>query len=135
VGQPPGSEQEEQALAGDPRLLAAVELFNSGEWYGCHDGLEELWHETAGPMRQVLQGILQIAVGQLHHSRGNLRGAMILTGEGLGRLQRSPDEALGLNLLALHHQARAWLDALQAEQNTAGLQAPCLRQVEPKHGL
>ncbi|MFU8885191.1 MAG: DUF309 domain-containing protein [Cyanobacteriota bacterium] len=135
MGQAPGSEQEEQALAGDPRLLAAVELFNSGEWYGCHDGLEELWHETAGPMRQVLQGILQIAVGQLHHSRGNLRGAMILTGEGLGRLQSSPDEALGLNLVALRQHARSWLDALQGGQDTTGLQPPCLSSLNQKHGL
>ncbi len=118
------SDPEELALSRDPRFQAAVELFNAGEWYACHDGLEELWHETAGAMRPVLQGILQIAVGQLHLSRGNIRGAVILTGEGLGRLQRSPDQALGLDLLALRAQATDWLRALQQDQPTGDLPPP-----------
>ena len=121
---------DEQALSRDPRLLAAVDQFNAGEWYACHDGLEELWHETAGAMRPVLQGILQIAVGQLHLSRGNQRGALILTGEGLGRLQRSGDQALGLDLQALREQARVWLEVLQLEQDAAQLSPPSLKRVQ-----
>ena len=121
---------DEQALSRDPRLLAAVDHFNAGEWYACHDGLEELWHETAGAMRPVLQGILQIAVGQLHLSRGNQRGALILTGEGLGRLQRCGDQALGLDLQALREQARAWLEVLQLEQDAAQLSPPSLKRVQ-----
>ena len=121
---------DEQALSRDPRLLAAVDHFNAGEWYACHDGLEELWHETAGAMRPVLQGILQIAVGQLHLSRGNQRGALILTGEGLGRLQRSGDQALGLDLQALREQARVWLEVLQLDQDAAQLSPPSLKRVQ-----
>jgi predicted metal-dependent hydrolase len=49
----------EPGLAGDPRLLEAVEQFNQGDWYACHDGLEELWHETQGPVRPVLQELHQ----------------------------------------------------------------------------
>ncbi|MBW0173702.1 MAG: DUF309 domain-containing protein, partial [Vulcanococcus sp.] len=29
----------------DPRFGQAVALFNAGDWYACHDGFEELWHE------------------------------------------------------------------------------------------
>jgi uncharacterized protein len=124
------SDSQELELSQDPRLLAAVDLFNAGEWYGCHDGLEELWHETAGPMRPVLQGILQIAVGQLHHSRANIRGASILTGEGLGRLGRCPDRALGLDLDALRLQAIVWLQALQQGLDTTGLEPPKLQWLQ-----
>lgn len=120
----------ERSLSRDPRLLAAVDQFNAGEWYACHDGLEELWHETAGAMRPVLQGILQIAVGQLHLSRGNQRGALILTGEGLGRLQRCGDQALGLDLQALREQARTWLEVLQLDQDAAHLPPPTLKRVQ-----
>lgn len=73
-------------LAADPRLHEAVDQFNQGDWYASHDGLEALWHETLEPDRTVLQGILQIAVAHLHRERGNLRGATVLLGEGLGRL-------------------------------------------------
>ena len=57
------TESEEGQLLTDPRLQQAIALFNEADWYACHDAFEELWHETAGPMRPVLQGILQIAVG------------------------------------------------------------------------
>jgi predicted metal-dependent hydrolase len=129
------SDPEELALSSDPRLPVAVDQFNAGEWYACHDGLEELWHETAGVMRPVLQGILQIAVAQLHLSRGNIRGAVILTGEGLGRLQRCPDQALGLDLKALRIQAKAWLKALQLQQDTTNLTPPTLQRVQTEGSL
>jgi hypothetical protein len=108
-------DSEEQALMADPRLGEAIALFNAGEWYACHDGFEALWHETAGPMRPVLQGILQIAVAHLHLERGNLRGATILLGEGLGRLQGCGDQALGLELADLRQCCRQRLLALQQQ--------------------
>ena len=107
-------------------MAEAITRFNAGDWYACHDGFEELWHETAGPLRPVLQGILQIAVGQLHRERGNLRGATILTGEGLGRLRGCPDQALGLDLAQLRASATHWLQALQNDQPSPCLEAPRL---------
>jgi len=98
----------------DPRLGVAIGLFNAADWYACHDLLEELWHETAGPMRPVLQGILQIAVAELHHDKENLRGATILMGEGLGRLRSSGSVALGLNLDGLRATALLRLQTLQS---------------------
>ncbi|WP_254896164.1 DUF309 domain-containing protein [Synechococcus sp. HK05] len=117
---------EEASLMVDPRFGEAVRLFNAGEWYACHDGFEELWHETQGPCRKVLQGILQIAVAHLHLERGNRRGATVLLGEGLGRLQSAGPEAFGLNLELLRQQARARLHALQQDQDPAPLPLPRL---------
>jgi len=97
-------------------LAEAVALFDAGEWYACHDGFEALWHETAGPWRPALQGLLQIAVSRLHLERGNRRGAMILLGEGLGRLRGLPDQVLGLDLGELKHVAAAQLDLLQSSE-------------------
>ena len=123
----PQLDPEEQGLLADPRLAEAIRLFNAGEWYACHDGFEELWHETAGAMRPVLQGILQIAVGELHLERGNRRGATILMGEGVGRLSRCPQASLGINLDLLRQQATARLQALQGEHTLNDLPTPQLR--------
>lgn len=117
---------EETALLADPRLAEAVSLFNEGAWYACHDGFEELWHETAGPLRPVLQGILQIAVAHLHLERGNQRGATMLLGEGLGRLMGCSDAALGLDLALLRRLARARLEALQQGGDADALPLPRL---------
>ena len=113
VTTPVTTDPEELALMADPRFSAAVELFNQGQWYACHDGFEELWHETQGYSRRGLQGILQIAVAHLHLERGNQRGATVLLGEGLGRLRAYGPTHFGLDLEALRHSATLRLQALQ----------------------
>ena len=110
----------------DPRLGDAIGLFNAQQWYACHDGFEELWHETQGPLRKVLQGILQIAVAHHHLERGNTRGAMVLLGEGLGRLQGQGAVQLGLQLEPLRAAARARLLALHNGDPLDHLPLPCL---------
>jgi predicted metal-dependent hydrolase len=104
---------EETSLMADPRFGEAVRLFNAGEWYACHDGFEELWHETQGPCRKALQGVLQIAVAQLHLERGNLRGATVLFGEGIGRLRPYGTSVLGWSLDPLLDAAQRRLRVLQ----------------------
>ena len=110
---------EERQLRSDPRFSEAVALFNRGEWYPCHDGFEALWHEMQGPVRPLLQGILQIAVAQIHLERGNFRGATVLMGEGLGRLAGREDQLCGLDLLRLREAARARLQRLQTGGSAA----------------
>jgi len=121
---------EERELMADPRLGEAIALFNGADWYGCHDGFEALWHETAGAMRPVLQGILQIAVAELHLERGNTRGATILMGEGLGRLNPGPDHALGLDLATLRASASERLQALQNQTPLEALAPPRLHAAQ-----
>ncbi len=120
------SADEETLLRADPRLRQAVAHFNAADWYTCHDGFEELWHETQGPMRPVLQGLLQIAVAELHLERDNRRGATVLMGEGLGRLRRCDDEALGLALAPLRLLAAERLNALQQQADLGSLPLPRL---------
>ena len=123
---------EEQELLADTRLGEAIFLFNSGDWYACHDCFEALWHETAGPMRPVLQGILQIAVAELHLERGNCRGATILMGEGLGRLKACPPNALEIDLVTLINSSMRRLLALQQQRSIEGLDLPRLVESRPK---
>jgi len=119
-------------LAADPRLREAVDQFNQGDWYASHDGFEALWHETLEPDRTVLQGILQIAVAHLHRERGNLRGATVLLGEGLGRLSPCGDGAIGFDLALLRTNSAQYLEALQQQRSLDGLPVPCLRPDGPE---
>jgi hypothetical protein len=64
----------------------AVQEFQQGEFYGCHDTLEALWIEAQEPDKTFFQGILQLAVGCYHLGNQNWRGAVILLGEGINRL-------------------------------------------------
>ena len=111
----------------DPRFQQGLDLFNAGEWYAAHDLFEELWHETADPERRSLQGILQVAVAQLHLQRGNRRGATILFGEALGRLKRPGTPDLGLDLEALCRAAQQRLEALQQDRDPESCTVPVLQ--------
>ena len=79
-------------------LPNALKLFNNHEWYEAHDAFEEIWNTVDGDERQVIQGILQVSVSQFHLSKGNLNGATILLGEGLGRIKTRTKIKLGIDL-------------------------------------
>ncbi|MCG9884101.1 MAG: DUF309 domain-containing protein [Cyanobacteria bacterium] len=100
-----------------PEFWSAVEQFNGGEFYQCHDTLEALWIEAVNPDKTFYQGILQIAVGIYHLSNLNWRGAAILLGEGMGRLAKTPWDDRGcyggIQVQTLLSEAQALLMALQ----------------------
>lgn len=70
----------------DPRFTEALELFNSQEFFACHDVLEELWGETLGPERQFYQGLIHAAIALFHFGEGNLGGARKMYGSAVSYL-------------------------------------------------
>lgn len=96
-----------------------VEQFNQRQFYTCHDTLEVLWMEAVEPERSFYQGVLQIAVALYHLSNQNLRGAIILLGEGMNRLRHYQPSFAGVAVSPLLDQAKALqvkLQQAQAEQ-------------------
>jgi hypothetical protein len=63
-----------------------IELFNRGEFFECHEVLEELWTPSRGPERLFLQALIHIAVGLYHHQRGNPVGAERQLRKGLHKI-------------------------------------------------
>ena len=82
----------------DDNLSNALNLFNNQKWYEAHDAFEDIWNTLDGDERQIIQGILQVSVSQFHLSKGNLNGATILLGEGLGRIKNRTNINLGIDL-------------------------------------
>ena len=79
-------------------LLKALNLFNNQKWYEAHDAFEDIWNTLDGDERQIIQGIIQVSVSQFHLSKGNMNGATILLGEGLGRIKNRTNINLGIDL-------------------------------------
>ena len=110
----------------DSRFEIGMELFNSCQWYKSHDVFEEIWHETGGSERQLIQGILQVAVAQVHLENSNLNGATILFGEALGRLKRFHLANFGLDIEGLSNCVSRRLEFLQNGKDLAGCSLPVL---------
>lgn len=79
---------EEEEFESSVSFKEAVELFNGGEYYKCHDVLEALWNKSQEPTRTLVHGILQCAVGFHHLFNRNHKGAMMELGEGVCKLRK-----------------------------------------------
>ena len=110
----------------DCRFEIGMKLFNSCQWYKSHDVFEEIWHETGGPERQLIQGLLQVAVAQVHLENSNLNGATILYGEALGRLKKFQLSNLGLDIEGLSKCVSRRLEFLQIGKDLASCSLPVL---------
>lgn len=96
-----------------PEFGQALKEFNQEEFYTCHDTLEALWIEASEPDKTFYQGVLQIAVGCYHLGNLNLRGAVILLGEGSKRLSRYQPTYEDINVESLLEQSLDLLKTLQ----------------------
>ena len=120
-------DKQDDLFINDSRFEIGMKLFNSCQWYKSHDVFEEIWHETGGPERQLIQGILQVAVAQVHLQNSNLNGATILYGEALGRLKRFHLANFGLDIEGLSNCVSMRLEFLQIGKDLAGCGFPVLR--------
>ena len=119
-------DKEDESFINDSRFELGMKLFNSCQWYKSHDVFEEIWHETAGSERQLLQGILQVAVAQVHLENSNINGATILYGEALGRLKRFKLADLGLDIEGLSGCVAKRLELLQIGKDLSFCSVPVL---------
>jgi hypothetical protein len=95
-------------------LLVGVRQFNAGEYFACHETLEELWLAERGAMRRLYQGVLQVGVGLYHLQRGNEQGALILLARGRELLRPFAPFCLGIDAAALVCGAEEVLRTLRA---------------------
>lgn len=93
--------------------LRGIEEFNRGEFYECHEYLEDAWREETRSVRFLYQGILQVGVGFYHQSNGNWRGAVGLLRSGLTRLRDFEPETRSVDVERLVRESEACLKDLE----------------------
>jgi uncharacterized protein len=93
--------------------LKGIEEFNQGEFYECHEYLEEAWMQESRRVRFLYQGILQVGVGFYHQQNGNWRGATGLLRNGTARLKEFEPETLGIDVARLVRECERCLAELE----------------------
>jgi uncharacterized protein len=94
-------------------VLRGIEEFNRGEFFECHESLEEAWMQESGRVRYLYQGILQVGVGFYHLQNGNWRGATGLLRNGTVRLKEFEPETLGVDVAKLVRESERCLQELE----------------------
>ena len=84
----------------DPRFTKGLELFEAGDYFECHEVIEELWLETPedDPFRDLYKGVIQAAAAIYQLDREILSGALGLYKTGTGYLERYRPSSLGLDV-------------------------------------
>ncbi|MGC8785710.1 MAG: DUF309 domain-containing protein [Armatimonadota bacterium] len=112
-----------------PEFYDALALLHRGEYFECHEVLEDLWRQEQTSLRLFYQGILQVAVGCYHLTvRHNRRGGVNKLREGLEKLRQFPAVMGLLDVEDLREQVQALLERVQqmSEEEIARLQGPLL---------
>ena len=94
-------------------VLKGIEEFNTGEFYECHEYLEEAWMREPKRVRFLYQGILQVGVGFYHLGNGNWRGATGLLRKGTIRLKEFEPATLGIDVARLVQECERCLEELE----------------------
>jgi predicted metal-dependent hydrolase len=93
-------------------LLRAVVEFNRGDWFDCHETLEDLWVAEEGETRDFYHGVLQVAVALHHWREGNFGGAVRLLEGGAKYLRRVQPVCQGVDVAGLVAAADRLREAL-----------------------
>jgi predicted metal-dependent hydrolase len=106
-----------------------LELFNKGDFFDAHEVLEDVWRAAPAGEKKFLQGLIQVAVGLHHHSRGNLEGARSLLARAHSNLSGYGSRHGDIDLAGLRAQVELWVSALEK-----GRAAPELPRIEVHRG-
>lgn len=82
----------------DEALMTGVRLWNDERFFEAHECLEDVWHHAPHEDQQFWKGVIQVAVGCVHHQRGNATGSATLLGRAAERLRAYPDVYHGVDV-------------------------------------
>jgi uncharacterized protein len=95
-------------------LHYGIELFNRGEFFDCHEVLEQIWTHSTQPERWFLQSLIHFAVGFYHHQRENPAGASRQLRKGLRKIQGYLPEWGGVRTDRIGEDVRRCLAVIEA---------------------
>lgn len=108
-------------------VATAVQQFNRGLYFECHETLEAVWLRLREPARDFFQGLIQVSVGCHHLRKGNHTGARRTFTRALGRFEQYPARYLGFDLAAERTWIQARLAAPAGSESRALSQPPTWR--------
>ena len=111
----------------EAELRRGVELFNERAFWDAHEAWEQAWTpDRHGPDRGFYKGLIQVAAGYLHHSRGNRRGALIKWRSGADFLRPYLPAHHGVQLAPLVEAADRAREAVEESAGQVAVTPPLI---------
>jgi hypothetical protein len=97
---------DEELLERLPVVAQGIREFNAGLFFRSHETLEGVWIVSPWPVRNFLQGIIQVAAAFVHLKRDQYAGTHHLLGEAILKLESFTPRYLGVDVERLLADAR-----------------------------
>ncbi|WP_349408358.1 DUF309 domain-containing protein [Pseudalkalibacillus sp. SCS-8] len=97
--------------------------FNEGDYYTCHDLIEEIW--MTDKQNLFLKGLLQLSVAIYHYEYGNVKGARLMFKRAFECFEPYPRFYWGLDTVELSTYARACLNTIPEKVDTVPFEEVC----------
>ncbi len=104
----------------EDQFAAGLDLFNSEEFYDCHDTIEEIWLQESSDQRPFLQGLIQAAVAFHHFQQGSWGAARSMLRLAIEKLDPYPDRHKGIRLARLVEELKLWKKGLDSAVSSGG---------------
>ena len=121
-------------LTREPLYLRGIELYRTGEFFACHEVLEELWTPMRGPHRLFLQALIHFAVAFYHQERRNPLGAERQLRKALRKLESYLPAYEGVDTATLYHEGQACMRRIQAGETPEAPRMLLLRLLDSRLG-
>ncbi len=102
--------------ARSPYLDEGIRLFNTGQYFMCHETLEEHWIEAPPDERDFYQALIHLAVGFHHYTRDNQKGARAQFAKALSRFSSYSDEFYGVDVAGIRSFLEDAVTKLEKEE-------------------
>ena len=98
-----------------PALKLAVTQFNQGEYWQCHETLEDIWILEEYPLRLFYHGLIKAAVGLLHLERHNHLGASLKLRDAEFTLAPFSPNMMGIDIAKLRDDIKQRLELIDSD--------------------
>ncbi len=89
------------------RLITALKKFNAGDYFECHEILEDIWFDVRDDSRNFYQGLLHITVAFYHLTKkNNFKGTLIQLNKAIEKLDGYKEFFLGIDVSKLVKQIK-----------------------------
>jgi predicted GNAT superfamily acetyltransferase/predicted metal-dependent hydrolase len=99
-------------------IQTGMDLYNAGEYWACHEALEEVWLDARAEDKLFLQGLIQAAAAfHKYLVQANAVGAVKLLTRSLNKLMRYSDSYMGLDMEAFKRGlSTCWREVIELGQ-------------------
>lgn len=113
-------------------LARGLHCYRTRAFFEAHEHWEATWLACSEPDKTFLQSLIQVSAAFHHWQRGERLGTTSLLRRALRRLEKYPLSYVGVDVESLRSELRAWLTALDADQDCANLAVPTINFGPPE---